>query len=64
MACDGVRYGCKFSGPLTERSKGKPKQTRITCGTQSKIVLSQGVKVSQGKSEKLAKTCDLVAIGF
>ena len=42
MACDGVRYGWKFSGPLTERSKGKPKQTRITCGTQSKIVLSQG----------------------
>ena len=42
MACDGLRDRCKFSGPLTERSKGKPKQMQITCGTQSKIVLSQG----------------------
>ena len=31
---DWLRWWCKFSGPIPEQSKGKPKQIRITFNTQ------------------------------
>ena len=36
---DWLRLWHRFSGPITEQSKAKPKQSRITFETQLKIAL-------------------------
>ena len=36
---DWLRLWYRFSGPITEQSKAKPKQSRITFETQLKIAL-------------------------
>ena len=39
FASDWLRGWCEFSRPITERSKAKPMQSRITFDTQLKIAL-------------------------
>ena len=39
FASDWLRGWCKFSTPITERSKANPMQSRITFDTQLKIAL-------------------------
>ena len=41
FAFDWLRGWREFSGPIAERSKAKPMQTRITFDTQLTIVLTQ-----------------------
>ena len=44
FASDWLRGWCEFSRPITERSKAKPMQSRITFDTQLKIALFSDVK--------------------